>query len=377
LWFFGKIIKNGVLLPPKKNLMKKQKIYLIVASLLAILAISIIFYEKGGLKKTFNAQKISQAFAIKDTATITRVFMADMHGNKVLLTKTPKGWIVDNHRQANHHNIRDLLVTLTSIRIAQPIAKSSQSSIIKLLSVKSTKVEVYETKPLFSLFKKPFFIKERLIKTFFLGDATPVNLGSYALLEGMSEPYIVYKPGFRGYVTPQFLPFPKDWYSHRIFETKLTRIQNVSFIDIENPDNTFFVEKSGPRTFTLYDHHKEVIQNYDTTLLINMLSEFRERNYENFITNMEESFKDSILQFNLFKIISLTDVENNTTTMKLYHFIIFGELWENEDLIDEVYQQYSLDRAYATINDNNDEIFTIQFYQFDRQVQPQSYYLKK
>jgi len=357
--------------------MKRQKVYVIVACLLAILSVIAIVYKKGGFNKSLDSKNLSTIFAIKDTTTITRIFMADMFGDKVLLTKNAEGWMVDHHKPASKYKMNDLLATLVSLRVAHPIAKAGHQSIIEMLAVNSTKVEVYETKPLFTLFGRPFFTKERLLKTYFLGDATQNNQGSYALLEGMSEPYIIYKPGFRGYVTPLFSPKPIDWYSQQMFGTKLTRIQNASFIDIENPENSFFVEKSGPRSFTLFDAHKNVILDYDTTLLVNMLSEFRERNYEMFLPNMPESLKDSILQLNFYKIISVTDVDNRTTTMKLYHLITTGELWRDEDLIEDIYHEFNKDRSYATLNDNTDEIYTIQFYHFDRQIQPLSYFLKR
>jgi len=358
--------------------MKKQKIYFIIACLLVILSIIAIVYQKGGFRKSYNSQKISTVFAIKDTAAITRIFMADMFGTKVLLTREAEGWFVDNHKPASSYQMNDLMATLISLRIAQPIARAAQRSITEALAVNSTKVEIYGMEPLFTLFGRPFFIRERLLKTYFLGDATQNNLGSYALLEGMSEPYIIYKPGFRGYVTPLFSPDPLDWYSQRIFGTKLTRIKNASFIDLENPENSFFVEKAGPRSFTLFDVHKNVVLDYDTLLLINMLSEFRERNYEMFLSGMPQPLRDSIIRSYLYKIISITDVNDQTTTMKLYYRIDETSLYDEDDnLIEETHYVYNLDRSYATINDNTDEIYTIQFFHFDRQIQPLSYFLKR
>jgi len=357
--------------------MKRQKIYLVLACLLAVLSILTIVYKKGGFNKSLSAKKLSTVFAIKDTTTITRIFMADMYGNKVLLTKTAEGWVVDQQKPAFAFKVNDLLETLAAIRVAQPVPKSGHRTMIERMAISSTKVEIYETKPLFTIFKHPFFTKERLLKTYYLGDATPTNLGSYALLEGMSEPYVIYKPGFRGYVTPQFSTDPIDWYSPRIFSTKLTRILNASFIDTEKPENSFFVEKSGPRTFSLFDVHKNLISDYDTVLLINMLSEFRERNYEMFLPKISPSQRDSILQLGFYKIISVTDVGDKTTTLKLYHQVNVGSLYIDGDLVEEIYQEFDRDRCYATINDNNDEIYTIQFFHFERQIQPLSYFLKK
>jgi hypothetical protein len=349
-----------------------------VACLLAILSVFAIISKKGGFKKSQDTKKLSTLFAISDTSCVTKIFMADMYENKVLLTKTESGWMVDQQKPAAEYKVKSLLQTLAAVRVSHTVAKQAQQSTIKLLSIRATKVEVYGNKPLFSLFGRPFFTKVRLLKTYYLGDATQNNLGSYALLEGMPEPYVIYKPGFRGYVTPQFSPDPVDWYSQRIFDTKLTRIQSVAFIDFENEKNTFFVEKSGPRTFTLFDAQKNVIMDYDTLLLINMLSEFRDKNYELFLPKLSPTYKDSIIQSKYYKIISLTDIYDKTTTLKLYHFFDMYE-YEDEDgdEIDAVYLAYSRDRCYATINDNIDEIFTLQFFHFDRQIQPLSYYLDK
>jgi hypothetical protein len=375
-FFSAKISKMMYLCRPKNSLMKRQKVYLILASVLAILAILVILYQRGVFNKSLNSNKLSTIFAIKDTANITKIFMADMFGDKVLLTKTSRGWMVDNEKPAAIYKVKDLLITMTSIRVAQPVAKPAHNNIIQTLTVGSVKVEIYERKPLFKLFGHPFFTKERLSKTYYLGDATQNSLGSFASLEGMSEPYIIYKPGFRGFVTPLFSPKPVDWYSPLVFTTKLTQIQNASFIDTENPENSFYVNKSGARTFTLLDAHKNEILDYDTTLLINMLSEFRERYYERFCIDMEQFKKDSIVQSQFVKTISVTDINNKTTTLCLYYVVEKGDLYEDGKLIETDYDDISLDRYYAIINSNTDEIYTVQFVQYIRQLQPLSYYLK-
>ena len=357
--------------------MKRQKVYFIVALLLTILAIVAIVYKKGGFQKSLNSKKLSTLFAVKDPETITRIFIADMFGEKVLLSKTEEGWLVDNHKAAAGYKVNDMLATLSSLQVAQPVAKPMQPGIIERLAVSSVKVEVYAKQPFFTIFGKPFFTKERLIKTYFFGDATETSLGSYAILQGLSEPYIIYKPGFRGYVTPTFSPKPIDWFSQQLFGTKLTQIQKASFIDFEHPENSFSVEKSGPRTFSLFDSHNNLVTDYDTTLLINMLSEFRERNYEMFLPNISQTLKDSIIKSNLYKTISVINVDNQTTTMNLYHQIDTGSLYQDGKLIQELHLAINRDRCYVTMNNNPDEIYTIQFYHFDRQIQPLSYYLNK
>ncbi|MCL2167849.1 MAG: DUF4340 domain-containing protein [Lentimicrobiaceae bacterium] len=357
--------------------MQRQKKYLVIASFLAILSILVISYQKGAFCKSMDSKKISTIFAIKDTSVVTKIFIADMFGEKVLLAKTKEGWMVDYSKQASPLKIKDLLVTIAAIRVAQPIAKPAQRSIIEMLAVSSTKVEIYETKPLFKLFGYHCFNKERLAKTYYLGDATQNNLGSFASIEGMPDPYIVYKPGFRGYITPQFSPKSIDWYSKRIFSTKLTHIQKASFLDIKNTENSFCVEKTGTRTFALFDFQNNVVSDYDTTRIINMLSEFREKYYEMYLPNISNSLKDSILSLYCFKVVSVTDINNQTTTMKVYYLFNTGSLYEDDELIDNSYAEINKDRCYATFNEDTSEIYTVQLFQFERQFQPFSYFFKK
>ena len=137
--------------------MKKQKMYLIVACLLAVLSILAIVYKSGGFKKT--NQSTSTAFAVEDTTTITRVFMADMFQNEVLLSKTEEGWMVNNEKPAAIHKIAELLTTLNALRVAQPVAKAAHNSTIKMLATSATKVEIYAKTPLFTLFGLPLFTK--------------------------------------------------------------------------------------------------------------------------------------------------------------------------------------------------------------------------
>jgi len=117
---------------------------------------------------------------------------------------------------------------------------------------------------------------------------------------------------------------------------------------------------------------------YDTSKLIDMLSEFRNKNFESLVTDMSASKKDSILKNNLFKIITLTDVEGKQTQLKLYRMINEDGLYFDEmDMVDKITASYSRDRFYGVVNNNTNNIYKMQFFQFDRQVQPLSYFVDK
>ena len=357
--------------------MKKKAIYIILAAVLLIGCLFLILAKTGVVGKT---QPSSDLFAVKDTNNITKIFIADMNGEYTLLVRHDDGWYVQDSVPAMNAKVNDLLTTIHNVALRQTVAKTGQSNINKMMSVNAIKVEIYQNAPKFKIFGIPFFTKERKVKTYYMGPATMDNMANFAILEGFDEPCIVHIPGFRGFVTPIYSFKPVDWYSCDLFSTKITRIQSLKVEDFENPENSYYVEKSGPRFFTLYDVHNQLIADYDTAKLLDMLSEYRDLNYEVYISGMPESEKDSVLKYNHFKTITLTDVNGETTTLDMYRKMTLDPYYLDAiigglERADE--QPYNRDKFYAVLNGNTKDLVQCQYYHFDRQNQPLSYFLKQ
>lgn len=358
--------------------MKKKTIYLILAAILLIVSLFLIL-AKSGVIHSKNQPK-SDLFAVKDTNNITKIFIADMNGEFSLLVRREDGWYVQDSVKAMPAKVNDLLSTIHNITLEQTVAKTAQSNINKMMSVNAIKVEIYQNTPKFTIFGIPFFKKERNVKTYYMGPATMNNLSNYAILEGFKEPCIVHIPGFRGFLTPFYSFKPVEWYNCDLFDTKITRIQSLLVEDFENPEESYYVEKSGPRFFSLYNIHNELIADYDTVKLLDMLAEYRDKNYEIYITNLSESAKDSIIRYNHFKTITLTDVNGKKTTLDMYRkmeidpYYLDAIVGGTERVADEPYNR---DKFYAVLNGNTKNFVQCQYYHFDRQVQPLSYFLKQ
>jgi hypothetical protein len=357
--------------------MKKKTIYIILAAVLLVGCLLLILAKTGTIGKK---EPMSDIFAVKDTNNITKIFIADMNGEYSLLTRRDDGWYVQDSVKAMTVKVNDLLSTIHNVTLRQTVAKTAQSNINKMMSVNAVKVEIYQKAPKFKLFGIPFFTKERNVKTYYMGPSTMDNIANYAILEGFDEPCIVHIPGFRGFLTPFYAFNPVDWYSCDLFSTKITRIQSLLVEDFENPEESFYVEKSGPRFFNLYNIHKELITDYDTAKLLDMLAEYRDKNYEVYVTGMSDRAKDSILRYNHFKTITLTDVNGEKTTLDMYRKMepdpyYLDAIIGREELEQE--EPYNRDKFYAVLNGNTKDLVQCQYYHFDRQNQPLSNFLKQ
>ncbi|MDR1758169.1 MAG: hypothetical protein LBR51_04325 [Bacteroidales bacterium] len=358
---------------------RKSIIYVAVALILALVSAFVALNETGTWTPFGKKYPASSIFAIKDTSKITKVFLADMHGNTVLISRKGQGaWLINDSLRAMEEAVKTLLTTLNQLTVREPVAKVAQTNINASLAVSAVKVEVYEDVPKFTLFGFPCLTKERCTKTYYMGPATQDNMGNIAVIEGYNEPFVVHVPGFRGYVTPRYSTQVKDWLSHRLFETKITRIKSLESKDLEHPEESFFIEKAGTRFFHLYNAKHQQIMDYDTSKLLDMLSEYRDKNYEAEALDLPETTKDSILQYNLFKIITLTDVDDNIFELKLYWMTYSNN--HDDDFRYETkkgYYPWNLDHFYGIFNGDKQTFYKMQFFHFDRQIQPLSYFIHK
>lgn len=358
--------------------MKKNRIYLIIIAILLVISLILVLFKTGALHGRNSSPK-SDLFAVKDTANITKVFIASMAGDKVLLTRRDGVWYVQDSIRAMPEKVEELLSTIRNITLQQTVAKTAQSNINKMMSVNAVKVEIYQNAPKFTIFKHGFFTKERLVKTYYMGPATMDNMANFAIIEGFDEPCIVHNPGFKGFLTPTYSFRPVDWYNCDLFSTKITRIKKLDVQDFDNPENSFSVEKVGPRFFALYDAQHQLVADYDTVRLLDMLAEYRDKNYELFIDNMAAEKRDSIIRFYHFKTITLEDVDGQKTMLEMYrkttpdNFYLDAIVGNANDSENEPYNR---DKFYAALNGDYRNLVQCQYYHFDRQLQPLSYFLK-
>lgn len=355
--------------------MKKTRFYIVGILVLLIVIGAIILAKNGVFQPTSERGPEADCFAIKDTTSIQKIFIADQRGNKVLLSKTEKGWLVNDSMPALTENVQDLLSIMRNITVVHAVQKKGQPTINEAIARRGIKVEIYQIAPKFSIFGIDFSVKERKTKVYYIGEATQTNLGNYALLEGASEPCVVCVPGFRGYLSPLFSSLPINWYSHTLYQTKITRIASVEFIDHENPEESFRVNKSGTRFFELYNAKNEKIIDYDTTKLINMLTEFRERNYVAIASDFSAGELDTIQQ-NIFKTITLTDTEGKTTSFNFYRLMQWMQVIEDGVETDKTEWVANKEVCFATNKDDFSTVYRIQYFYFQRQFQPLSYFLK-
>ena len=346
---------------------KNNKITIIIAALLVVIAGVLIWNNR--YLSTIRGEAAD--FMVWDTATVTKIYLADRNDYETLLERQSNGWTLNKTYKAHPKQVQYLLTTLYKIRIKMPVSLASHDFIVKQLATQSTKVEVYQIVPRINLFNKiKLFYHEKRTKVFYVGDATKDSSGTFMLKEGADKAYIVYIRGFKGFITTRFSANPDDWRDHVIFHESLANIQSASVEFNQDPEGGFRVDNIGRHQYKLTRLYDNAEIPFDTLKVINFLSAFSDVRFEALFSNsLPQERIDSIVNSPYLHKISVTTKDGITKSMKTFTKLVqMGGHYDPSE-----YGDVDRDRMYGLINDDRDLVL-IQYYIFDKLLNDVRYY---
>src|SRR6185312_12300142 len=195
----------------------KNRTTVIITIILLVVAMYFIFFRSGF--STLGGK--DNDFAVQDTASITKITLADKQNRTIVLTRVSKSqWRVNDDYFVRSDAINTLLETIRLVAVKTLIDQKQWDHVIKDLATNSTKVEIYAG--------------DKKIKEYYVGDATADNLGTYMLLvnpsndENYKQPYVTYIPGFDGFLTTRYFTLEDRWRDRVILRYYPNEIKSVT-----------------------------------------------------------------------------------------------------------------------------------------------------
>jgi hypothetical protein len=344
---------------------KKSIVFLVV---LAIIAAFMLFNKRFS---SFRQQ--NNMFAVSDTSTITRFFLADKSNNTVKLERSLGGkWKLNDKYDVNPSMVEIMLNTFCSIDVKAPVAKSSRNTIIRLLAAKSVKTEIYQKVYRINIFDKiKLFPHDKLVRTYYVGDVTRDNSGTFMLMEGSDDPYIVSIPGFKGFVTTRYSALEGDWRSHAVFNSRIPDISSLSVVFNEAQAKSFRITNLNNKSFTLVSLiDGRNIEQFDTITVVRYLSLFKSLNFENVLDDLSKHKYDSIVSSVPTYEITLTDRLGKSHTLKT---------WKRKADFDQVDllgnpTEWDIERMYGLV-DSSEYLVSLQYFVFNDVLMPLQFFL--
>lgn len=336
--------------------MKKNRTTIIIIILLAIVSLYFLLFKSGF--STIGEK--DNDFAVKDTGSITKIFIANKGNQSVTLTRVAKGqWMVNGRFIARNDCINTLLYTINMVAVKSVIDPRSWNTVIKTLSTVAVKVEIYEG--------------DERVKVYYVGGATADELGTYMLMsnakteENFKQPYITYIPGFDGYLTTRYFIKEDDWRDRTIFQYYPYDLKSVS-MSYAGADSSFRITINGKNNFSIDNprtNQKSVA--FDTTAVKQYLTYYQSVSWEVTAPGIRE---DSIIHSAPLAVMQVQDVKGKITTVKLFR----RQASANQQEKYGIPYKYDPDRLFALVNDK--DFVLVQYFVFGKLMQPASYFFK-
>mgnify|MGYP000854860585 CR=1 FL=1 len=322
--------------------MKKKNsiLYIIFGIIVIISAILFLKNNKSTIKKEL------RDFAYEDTASVNKIFLADKNNNTILLERiNGNTWRVNNKFIARNDAIRNLLDIIASVQVKSPVPKSAFENVTKFLATRSVKVEIYANND--------------KVKTYYVGPATPDNLGTYMILENSSVPFITHKPGFNGYLTVRYFVNEQEWRDVSLFPIPINSFYSLNIIYPENPLASFTIIRKSAREYKLVNNQQQPIQVFDTLLAKETVLSAIKAKVDSWVNDMPQARIDSLKKAKPLAVLNIKTVKGEKYTLNLYRMPNVKSYVDNSGEA----MSFDPDIMYGIYNDNMPAL--CQYFTFD------------
>ncbi len=323
--------------------MKKKIIVLLVVVVGALVAYLLIARKPWS---TLNSDL--KDFAIEDTASVTKFFLADKRGHSVSVAKNKDGiWMVNDQFEADITKVNLLLATMHDVVVRNPVPEAAFNTVVGTLATEGVKAE--------------FYVNDKLSKTMYVGPGTPDQAGTFMMIEGADAPFVTQIQGFVGYLTPRFYPYAIKWKGKKVFDVAMENIASVKVSYPQQPDQSFELNNNGSIILTAAG--KEIPLR-DMNFAKFYLSSFTNLYFEGYDENMAAEKADSIRKSTPFCVVNLTQKNGMVTNLNVH----YKEVGDHTKILygaDGKLLPYDTEKYFAFINDEKDIVY-IQQYNFGK-----------
>lgn len=317
--------------------MKKTNLLLLIV-IVILIGVSIAIY----FVRNYDSQSTLRDFAVEDTASITKIFLANKQGSAVTLEREENRWTVNKQYTARRDFVNNLLTTIKKIEVSSPVSSAKLERVMKDLAVQGIKVEIYQG--------------DECVKVYYVGGVTEDNNGAYMILENSDLPFILTRPGFTGYLPVHYLPELSEWRERIAFNYSIDDIAKV-YVEYPDRDESFIAERLGENNYNLKNIDGSSMEiPFDTLRVKEFVSRIKFVGFETYILDSLQAFKrDSLQKTEMMASFTIEDKTGAKSKLVTYRRPNTSGLFDPQGNLFE----YDVDNLYGIINNN--EVVILQY----------------
>jgi len=178
------------------------------------------YFFQGNKTQSSTLKGSDRNFATEDISQINKIFMADRRGRTKTLERQGDHWVYNEKYRASENVMKNLLEVLKKVELQFIPPRSAIDPIVKDLAANGIKVELYDA-------------SNQLLKAFYVGGTTPDERGTYMIMEGAEQPYVMELPTMEGGLRVRFDIWGDDFRDKSMFRYNL---EDITFVSVEYPN---------------------------------------------------------------------------------------------------------------------------------------------
>ena len=287
-----------------------KKTNLILVALLAILgSVAAWYYATKNDDNDTSLEGYDFNFAVKDTASIGKILIADRQGKTAILTRVSKNeWQINGKFKALTNSVDNLLDVIARIELMYRLPRNAVKPVLEDMASSSTLVKIFDK-------------NDKIIRSYYVGGVDMDGAGTFLMMEGANEPYATHIPNFHGSPAVRYFTEELDWRDRWVFSNPIEDIQEVSVDYPLQKGQSFKVKREGIKfnVEPFYPITPRAPMPVNVGLVEAFLIHFKALGAEGFENNYLK--RDSVQAVTPFAIVSLTDRKGKTKTVSFHPIV--------------------------------------------------------
>ncbi len=289
-------------------------------------------------------------FAIPDTASIYKVFLADREGRTITLTRQNAAqWTLNNKHLVRQDAIKNVLVAFHNFQLAFRLPRQMVKTVIEDIATTGLKCEAYDK-------------NGKLLKCFYMGGLSQDETATFAIQCEANEPYAInLKTGFIGALRARFFMDSTEWRDRTIFGERMENIESASIEYPLQKDKSFKINVNGGnyQVEPFYPMQVKSPNPINKGMVQAFLMGFSKQIAEGFENKNPK--RDSITANIPFAIISMTNKLGESKTVRLHPLVTVNRLGEK---LKDGEEQILIERYFAHCS--NGDFMLVQHQAFEK-----------
>jgi len=292
---------------------------------LVAIAVYLLFFRMGN----GTMSRTERAFAISDTAAITKIIMAS-GSQSVALERVGNQWLSQQNSSISHKVMATFLVALSRIETGAPVPSAVADSIISTIYSAGTQVKLYSG--------------SRVIRSFRVMATSMLDMGTIGLVDGAKRPFALRVAGSKGVAADFFIANPSFWRGNTLAPFNGEPVAKVDVDVIRNPELSFSVVTQ-PNIALRNLYHNTAVAPFDTMAVKRFLKALADITLERFEFETDAQTVAAVKLSEPEHMLNAQTTDGRMVTIRTYPIPV-------DEYLDEFGRpvKFDLDRIYVSVN---------------------------